>query len=122
MNKETNSRLLVAVVGPCSAGKSTLLPSLKAAGYEARQPAQEHSFVPDMWQRITQPDILIYLDVSYRVARQRRPHIDGGPERLADQHFRLIHARRNCDHYLDTSDLTPRQVRQAVLEFIQSLE
>ena len=122
MNRDANSPLRVAVVGPCSAGKSTLSPSFTSAGYEARQPAQEHSLVPDMWQRITRPDILVYLDVSYRAARLRRPHIDGGPERLDDQHFRLIHARSHCDYYLDTSELTPLQVRQAVLAFLQSWE
>ncbi|MFL7838140.1 MAG: hypothetical protein ACK2T4_00410 [Candidatus Promineifilaceae bacterium] len=122
MSRKDQAALRVAVVGPCSAGKSTLLPSLKDAGYEARHPAQEHSFVPDMWLRITNPDILIYLDVSYSAARQRRPHIDGGPERLAGQHLRLTHAREYCDYYLDTSDLTPLQVRQAVLEFIQLWE
>lgn len=122
MIREVKTPLRVAVVGPCSAGKSTLLPSLKAAGYEARQPAQEHSFVPNMWQRLTQPDILIYLDVSYAAARLRRPHIDGGPERVAEQHLRLIHARNNCDYYLDTSDLPPHLVRQAVLTYIQTWE
>jgi GTPase SAR1 family protein len=120
MIRKNKTSVRVAVVGPCSAGKSTLLPSIKNAGYEARQPAQEHSFVPDMWLRITKPDILIYLDVSYSEARRRRPHIDGGPERLADQHLRLAHARDHCDYYLDTSNLTPPQVRQAVLEYIHS--
>lgn len=122
MTREVKAPRRVAVVGPCSAGKSTLLPSLKAAGYEARQPAQEHSFVPDMWQRVTRPDILIYLDVSYPAARLRRPYIDGGPQRLADQQLRLVHARNHCDFYLDTSDLTPQQVRQAVLEFLLAWE
>ena len=122
MIREAKSTLRVAVVGPCSAGKSTLIPSIKDAGYEARQPAQEHSFVPDMWLRITRPDILIYLDVSYPAARLRRPYIDGGPERLADQHARLIHARQHCDYYLDTSDLTPFQVCEAVLAFIHAWE
>ncbi len=113
------SKLRVAVVGPCSAGKSTLLPALRAAGFEARHPAQEHSFTADMWQRLTKPDILVYLDVSYRAARIRRPHIDGGPRRIAEQHHRLLHARENCDYYLDTSDLTPAQVREAVLDFLE---
>jgi thymidylate kinase len=119
MSARAEGSLRVAVVGPCSAGKSTLIPLLAAAGHEARQPAQEHSFVPDMWQRITKPDILIYLDVSYRVARLRRPYIDGGPQRLAEQHLRLAHARRHCDFYLDTSDATPGEVHQAVLSYIQ---
>ncbi len=118
MSRQAKTPLRVAIVGPCSAGKSTLLPSLTAAGYEARQPAQEHSLVPDMWKRMTKPDILIYLDVSYPVARLRRPYIDGGPERLAQQHRRLAHARRCCDFYLDTSDYTPQQVRKAVLAYI----
>lgn len=118
MNSEPKTPLRIAVVGPCSAGKSTLSPFLRAAGYEARQPAQEHSFVPDMWQRITRPDILIYLDVSYGAARSRRPHIDGGTQRLGNQHRRLSHARQYCDYYLDTSEMTPEEVCQAVLEFI----
>jgi hypothetical protein len=122
MTRKGKAALRVAVVGPCSAGKSTLVLSLKAEGYEARQPAQEHSFVPDMWQRVTRPDILIYLDVSYPAARQRRPYIDGGPQRLADQHMRLVHARDHCDYYLDTSELTPEEVRQLVLAFVHSWE
>ncbi|MDX1414130.1 MAG: hypothetical protein R3293_08055 [Candidatus Promineifilaceae bacterium] len=110
----------VAVVGPCSAGKSTLLPALKAAGYNARSPAQEHTIVPDLWQRNFQPDILIYLDVSYDAARERRPHIDGGPQRLADQHGKLAHALEHNDFYLDTSNLTPQEVREAVFDFLDS--
>ena len=119
MSVKANEALRVAVVGPCSAGKSTLIPVLAAAGYEARQPAQEHSFVPDMWQRITKPDILIYLDVSYQAARRRRPYIDGGHQRLADQHARLAHARLHCDFYMDTSDLSPAEVSLAVLNYVQ---
>lgn len=115
---EGGKPLRVALVGPCSAGKSTLVPVLRAAGYEARHPAQEHSYVQDMWQRITKPDVLIYLDVSYAAARRRRPYIDGGPQRLADQHARLAHARAHCDFYLDTSDLSPQEVRDAIFHFL----
>jgi GTPase SAR1 family protein len=111
----------IAVVGPCSSGKSTLTKSLKAAGYEARHPAQEHSYVPTMWQHITQPDLLIYLDVDYKNARLRRPHIDGGPERIAKQHHRLRHARKWCDFYLDTSGLTVDEVKTAVFNFLATL-
>lgn len=110
--------LRIAVVGPCSAGKSTLLPLLKTSGYDARSLAQEHSFVRNLWQRSYQPDVLIYLDVSYDAARARRPHIDGGPQRLADQHHKLSHALEHCDYYLDTSELTPEEVGQAVLRFL----
>ncbi|MCA9898416.1 MAG: hypothetical protein H6654_10460 [Ardenticatenaceae bacterium] len=111
----------IAVVGPCSCGKSTLTQALKAAGYEARHPAQEHSYVPNMWQRISKPDLLIYLDVDYVNARTRRPHIDGGPQRLKEQHFRLRHAREHCDFYLDTSGLSVAEVETAVLAFLENL-
>lgn len=113
--------LRIALVGPCSSGKSTLAPTLRQIGYEVRQVAQEHSYVPNMWQRISQPDILIYLDVDYATARERRPFIDGGPQRLAEQHHRLQHARQHCDFYLNTTPLTPDQVQQQVLDFLDNL-
>lgn len=119
---KTDSLPRVAVVGPCSAGKSTLLPSLKEAGYRARSPAQEHSIVPDMWRRLYEPQVLIYLDVTYEQARARRPHIDGGPQRLADQHRKLAHARQHSDYYLDTSGLTPQEVSRRVLRFLEDFE
>ncbi len=118
----TSKTLRIAVVGPCSCGKSTLTRALKAAGYNARHPAQEHSYVPNMWQRITQPDVLIYLDVDYPNARLRRPHIDGGPQRLAEQHHKLRHARQECDFYLDTSGLSVVEVETAVFNFLNSLQ
>jgi hypothetical protein len=71
-----------------------------------------------MWQRISKPDVLIYLDVSYEVARARRPTLDGGPERLAVQRQRLAHARQHCHLYLDTSQLTPEQVHDNVFGFL----
>ncbi len=115
------SDLLIAIVGPCASGKSTLAKALRQAGYQVRQPAQEHSYVPAMWQRLTQPDLLIYLDVDYSASLQRRPHIDYGPERLAEQHQRLAHARQHCDLYLDTSPLTPQEIFQEVDIFLQKL-
>ncbi len=118
VNRKT---LRVAVVGPCSSGKSTLTNALKAAGYEARHPAQEHSYVANMWQRITQPDVLVYLDVDYANMRARRPLTDGGPQRLAEQQHRLRHARENCDFYLDTSGLNVAEVETAVFNFLSTL-
>ena len=53
---------LVAIVGPCAAGKSTLGRALKARGLRVREVAQEHSYVPAMWQRITNPDYLEHGD------------------------------------------------------------
>ena len=111
----------LAVVGPCSSGKSTLAARLEAAGFEVRKPAQEHSYVANMWQRISKPDLLIYLDVDYPTSLQRRPYIDGGPERVDIQNQRLAHARAWCDVYLDTVGLTPDQVFEQVMRSLQPL-
>jgi cytidylate kinase len=115
----TPAPLRVAVVGPCASGKSTLVAALRAAGYDARHPAQEHSYVPDMWQRLVDPDVLIYLDLSYEAYRARRPHDDAGPEYLAMQRARLAHARAWADVVVDTSELSAEEVSARVLERIK---
>lgn len=114
--------LRVAVVGPCMSGKSELVGALRALGYPTHHVAQEHSYVPSMWQRMTSPDVLIYLDVDYESVRARRPSISWGPERLQEQAARLAHARDHCDLYVDTSRLTIEAVRERVLAFLQGLE
>lgn len=122
MNQITSTKpLRVAVVGPCASGKSTLIRVLDEAGYETRHPAQEHSYVPHMWQKLSQPDILIYLDVDYPNVVARRPKNPGPPERLEIQHERLAHARAHCDFYVDTSGLTPEEIQQKVLAFLREL-
>lgn len=117
---QSHKRLRIAVVGPCGAGKSTLVAALRTTQYEVRHVAQEHSYVPAMWQKITQPDILIYLDVNYEMAAVRRPYTVGGPERLEEQHHRLAHARQHCNLYLDTSYLTVKEVQEQVFAFLQA--
>lgn len=111
----------MAIVGPCASGKSTLVAALRRADYNARHVAQEHSYVPDMWQRITRPDWLIYLDVSYAVTCERR-RVTWGPERLDEQSKRLAHAREHCDLYVDTSDLTAEEVLSQVFDFLTGQE
>ncbi len=106
--------LRIAVVGPCASGKSTLTAALRAAGYEARQPAQEHSYVPDMWRRLVDPDVLIYLDISYEALLERRPHF-GEQEYLEREKARLAHARAHADMVVDTSELAAEEVRRRVL-------
>lgn len=111
-------RPLIAVVGPCAAGKSSLVRRLEALGYNARHVAQDHSYVPDMWRRLTRPDLLIYLDAELStIARRRR--IAWGERYLADERHRLRHARQHCHLYLPTDDLSEEQVLQKVLNFLR---
>jgi hypothetical protein len=114
----SSQSLRVAVVGPCMSGKSELVDALRAAGYQTHHVAQEHSYVPHMWQHITRPDVLIFLDVDYEAVRARRPEISWGPERLVEQAGRLAHARAHCDLYIDTSRLTIERVQAKALEFL----
>jgi len=109
----------IAVVGPCSSGKSTLTRRLLELGYEARHCTQEHSYVPDMWHRISRPTWLVYLDADFTTIARRRLPFGFGPEHLEEQLRRLAHAREHCDLYLRTDALTPEEVSQKVLEFLK---
>lgn len=111
---------MVAVVGPCAAGKSLLVEALRERGHNAHEVAQEHSYVPAMWQRVTQPDSLIYLDVSWEEALRRRP-TDAGADWWAEQATRLRHAREHADLYVNTDGLTPEEVRRAVIAFLSDV-
>jgi deoxyadenosine/deoxycytidine kinase len=117
---EHEKRPLVAVVGPCASGKSLLVHALRELGYNVREVAQEHSYTPAMWQRFTQPDLLVYLDVSWKVALQRRP-TDVNTDWWAEQTRRLRHARQHADLYINTDPLTPREVLDRTLAFLIDL-
>ncbi|NLE76348.1 MAG: hypothetical protein GX605_06300 [Chloroflexi bacterium] len=109
----------VAIAGPCGAGKTTLQRRLQQVGFNAVAIAQEHSHVPDMWRRVTQPDLLIYLDASLETIRQRMsPTWESW---LLDlQRQRLRHARQHCHLYLPTDGLTPEQVVERAVVFLQA--
>ena len=109
----------VAVVGACAVGKSTLVSALRQAGYEARHVAQEHSYVPAMWQRFSRPDVLVYLDANHETIKVRRPTFRFSPADLAEQNRRLAHAREHCDLYVDTNDLAPAEVQERCLSFLE---
>jgi hypothetical protein len=109
---------LIAVVGVCASGKSTLVRGLQARGWNARQVAQEHSYVPDMWQRITQPDLLICLDASLEIIRQRRQDPELPAWLIEEECDRLRHALEHRDLYVQTDTLTPDQVLERVLDFL----
>jgi len=114
--------LKIGIVGPCSAGKSTLVKSLKQRGYpDARPIAQEHSHVPDMWLRITNPDILIYLEVSFENAQKRR-WLNWTPEEYEEQLRRLAHARQHAQLCIDTNQLSIEEVLEVAMNFLDGLK
>lgn len=114
-----NNNLIIGIVGPCSAGKTTLIQGLKQHGITARHIAQEHSYVPDMWQQLTQPDILIYLDVSFPVSQCRRK-LDWTENDFVEQQGRLEHSRKNADLVLTTDLMAVEEVLNAVLDYLKA--
>lgn len=107
----------VVVAGPCGSGKSALAERLRQAGHHASAIAQEHSYVPDMWQRLGNPDVLIYLDASLETIQQRLGR-RWEPGWLELQRERLRHARQHCDLYLSTDGKSLDEVAQEALRFL----
>ena len=112
-------RLRVGIVGPCGSGKSTLIAALEARGYTCRHIAQEHSYVKDMWKRISNPDVLIFLDASFPVSTTRRK-LNWNESDHAEQLRRLAHAREHADLIVETDSLSPDEIASRVLDFLDS--
>ena len=111
----------IKLVGVCAAGKSTLLQHLRAAGYHVLPCAQEHSYVPDLWRRLTPPHGLVYLEAQPATVAQRRRSQEPVEAWLAEERERLAHARAHCDLYLPTDELTPEEVTVAVVSFLNRI-
>jgi len=117
MDEPPGRSQLIGVVGPCGSGKSTLVESLEKHGYECRHIAQEHSYVPDMWQLITQPGILLYLNASF-VVSTARAKLSWQKKDHSEQLRRLSHARTHANLIIETDNLTPEDVLQRALDFL----
>ncbi len=111
----------MGVVGPCGAGKSTLVAGLRARGVRAREVAQEHSYVPAMWRRIARPDILIFLEVSRETA-QRRLGQKLPAQWWAEVEKRLAHAHAHADLRVQTDSLLPLEVLERVVRFLEEVK
>lgn len=115
------SKPLIGVVGPCGSGKSTLIAGLEALGYACRHIAQEHSYVPTMWQKIARPDILIFLDASFPVSTARR-RLNWLLQDYEEQCRRLAHARQHAHLVIDTDPLRPEEVLGQVLAYLKETD
>jgi len=116
-----SNEILIGVVGPCGAGKSTLIEALDARGFATRHIAQEHSYVKDMWKRLTNPDLLIFLQASFSVTAQRKSTMISWTEAdYAEQQRRLAHALEHANLVVDTDDLRIEEVLTRVLEFLET--
>lgn len=114
MVDEPNQPVII-IVGPCGAGKTTLVRDLERHNVHARQVSQEHSFVPDMWQKLAHPDLLIFLDASFSTCKTRK-RFDWTPDDYNEQKRRLRHARQHCDIYVQTDGRSPSDVLETILE------
>lgn len=116
----SRKNLKIGIVGPCAAGKTTLINGLLDHGYNAKQIAQEHSYVQDMWERMTHPDILLYLDVSYSYTIKRR-NLNWSIQEYNTQVDRLRHAREHAELIINTDSLSPQEVLDQVMKFLVSV-
>ena len=71
-----------------------------------------------MWQKIANPDILIFLDASFPVSTARR-QLSWQKSDHEEQQRRLGHARKNASLLIDTDHLTPEEVLEKVLQFLK---
>lgn len=108
----------IGVVGPCGSGKTTLIDGLSRLGIQARQIAQEHSYVPDMWKKLSQPDMLVYLEASFETCTERKS-FNWSRHEYAEQIRRLRHARAHADVRVDTDTKSAGEVLEKVLQALR---
>jgi deoxyadenosine/deoxycytidine kinase len=119
-DNEDDRHPLIAVVGPCASGKTTLVEGLVRHGFKARQIAQEHSYVPKMWEILTKPDVLIYVDASFESCTERK-QLNWAMKDYERQIERLTYARQHCDIFLDTEGISAQEALERALEALKPL-
>jgi thymidylate kinase len=91
---------------------------LENRNYKAHHIAQEHSYTPSMWQKIVNPDILVFLDVSYQ-ATLERSDMNWSEREYEEQQKRLAHAREHADFYILTDHCTGEEVIEKILDYLK---
>jgi hypothetical protein len=118
MNKG-KERPIVGLVGPCKAGKTVLKRGLLTRGYQVKHIAQEHSYVQEMWKKIANPDVLVFLEVSYPITLERSS-LSWSKHEYEEQLRRLSHAREHADLVIETDEKTPEQILKIVLDYLDT--
>ena len=120
MEDENQRGPRIVVVGPCAAGKTTLVCNLLPQGYNISSCGQEHSHVPQLWKVFSKAEVLVFLDAELTTIARRQNRTDWTQARLDEQQRRLAHARSNCDFLVKTDNLTRQQVADAVVTFLRA--
>jgi energy-coupling factor transporter ATP-binding protein EcfA2 len=110
---------LIKVVGVSASGKSTLVRSLRQAGYNARPVSQEHSEVATLWQQLDRPLYLIYLDTTLEAQQARRPDVSWQADDLTLERARLAQAQAQADLQINTTELSGETVFKIALAFLE---
>lgn len=76
--------------------------------------------MPTMWQKISRPDLLIFLEASFPVSTARRK-LNWQKKDHDEQLRRLSHARQHAHVVIDTDDLTADEVLRKVLDTLKDL-
>jgi hypothetical protein len=71
-----------------------------------------------MWQMLTKPDLLIFLQASHEIGGERRK-MSWTLAEWEEQQRRLAHARSHADLVLDTDGMSIEQVLESALVFLK---
>lgn len=112
--------VIIGVVGVCASGKSTLIAALSSRGYTCKHIAQEHSYVQNMWKRLVNPDILIYLSASYETTLKRK-NLNWTMAEYLEQIRRLDDACQQAQIKIITDNLLPDELIEETEKQILSL-
>jgi len=111
---------LIGIVGVCASGKTSCIAKLTSMGHQCRHIAQEHSYVQTMWKQLTDPDLLVYLEVSYPQTLIRR-NLNWTEAEYNEQLKRLENARKNADIRINTDELSVNEICEIINQKIGEL-
>lgn len=106
---------VIAIVGVCASGKTTIIKRLLENGIPCRHIAQEHSYVCNMWQRLVHPDFLICLDVAYESTLTRKK-LNWTLSEFQEQCRRISNAREHANLIIDTDAHSIEETVNLVIE------